>query len=445
VRTLTLDLARHNLTIKVWLLLISASSLAGAIEPSTTVVLTDGGVHRLVRNGQPYFVRGAGGHTHLAQLAAAGGNSIRTWGTDHLDEILDEAHRLGLTVCVGLWLGHERHGFDYGDRTAVLEQLDACRSTVQNYKDHPAVLMWGIGNEMEGDGTNPAIWHAVDEIAREVKRIDPGHPTMTVIAELGDSKIGSIERSCPSIDIVGVNSYGGLMTVGDRYRAAGGSKPYIITELGPPGPWEVGKTPWGSPIEMTSTAKGSWYADGYRAAVTEQDGRCLGSYAFYWGHKQETTATWFGMLLPDGSRLAAVDALAAAWTGTPPKNLCPRILSLEADRTAKLRPGQTVAAKLSATDPENDRLTFRWVLRSDSGTLGSGGDPQEDELSYDAAVSASGPAATVTMPHVAGGYRLFAYVVDDHGGAAVANLPLHVEESMTTEDPPDRTRPSESR
>jgi hypothetical protein len=429
----------------VCLLLVAASCIAGSPEPSTTVVLTDGGTFRLVRNGEPYFVRGVGGDTHLAELAEAGGNSIRTWGADNLDEILDEAHRHGLTVCVGLWLGHERHGFDYHDRSAVQQQLDGCRRTVQRYKDHPAVLMWGVGNEMEGDGTNPEIWRAVEQIAREIKQIDPDHPTMTVIAELGDGKIQNIERFCPSIDIVGVNSYGGLMSVGKRYRAGGGSKPYIITELGPPGPWEVGKTPWGSPLEMTSTAKGRWYADGYRAAVSEQDGLCLGSYAFYWGHKQETTATWFGMLLPDGSRLAAVDALVEAWTGTPPANLCPRILSLETDRTGDLGPGQTIVANIAATDPENDPLSFRWVLQSDSKTIGSGGDHQEDEASFDAAVSSSGPAAKVIMPDAAGGYRLFAYVADDHGGAAVANVPLHVEGRTTAIDSTNRTASPESR
>jgi hypothetical protein len=418
--------ARRTLIMTICLTGLSAWLIAGGFEGTTTVVVTDGGAHRLLRNGQPYFVRGAGGHTHLAELTAAGGNSIRTWGTDALVEILDEAHRHGLTVCVGLWLGHERHGFDYGDQSAVRRQLDGCRETVQRFKDHPAVLMWGIGNEMEGDGTNPEIWRAVEDIAREVKRIDPDHPTMTVIAELGNGKLQSVERYCPSVDIVGVNSYGGLKTVGARYRAAGASKPYIVTELGPPGPWEVGKTRWGSPIEMTSTAKAEWYAEGYRAAVTAQDGLCLGSYAFYWGHKQETTATWFGMLLPDGSRLGAVDSMVEAWTGVAPRNLSPRILSLEADPTT-VGPGQTVAAKVSVTDPESDRLEFRWVLRSDSGTVGSGGDFQEDETLFDDVVSASGPAASVTMPAAAGGYRLFAYVVDDHGGAAVANVPLSVQ------------------
>ena len=38
-----------------------------------------------------------------------------------------------------------------------------------------------------------------------------------------------------------------------------------------------------------------------------------------------------------------------------------------------------------------------------------------------------GSTATVTMPEGGGGYRLFAYVSDGRGGAAVANVPLYVE------------------
>ena len=80
---------------------------------SQVSVQSQNGRHQLLRNGTPYFINGAGGQTHLTQLVAAGGNSIRTWGTEGLDAILDAAHKNDLTVCVGLWLGHERHGFDY--------------------------------------------------------------------------------------------------------------------------------------------------------------------------------------------------------------------------------------------------------------------------------------------------------------------------------------------
>lgn len=407
--------------------LVTTLWLTDAAAQSKVVLETSAGKHRLLRDGQPYLVKGVGGDSRLDALAAAGGNSIRTWGTDNLKEILDAAHKHQLTVCVGLWLGHERHGFNYQDESAVVQQLNDSLTAIRKYKDHPAVLMWGIGNEMEGAGTNPAVWYAVDHIARECRRIDPNHPTMTVIAELGDHKVQSIERFCPHIDIIGVNSYGGISSLADRYRAAGGTKPYIVTEHGPHGPWEAGKTKWNSPIEATSTAKGESYASGYRKAVTQQPGLCLGSYAFLWGQKQETTATWFSMLLPDGSRLAAADAMTEAWTGSPPSNRCPRIESLKVDRTGNLKPGETIKASLVSSDPEDDAQRIKWLLRYDSGTIGVGGDSQAEETAFAGAVSGQGADVTVTVPVGGGAYRLFAYVYDGHGGAAVANVPLHVD------------------
>lgn len=396
---------------------------------SRVTIQEDAGEYQLLRNGKRYVVRGVGGNSYLEQLAAAGGNSIRTWSTDGLGELLDKADEHGLTVCVGMWLGHERHGFDYQNEASVTKQLNDCLASVRKYKDHPAVLLWAVGNEMEGDGKNPAIWYAINHIAREIKRIDPNHPTMTVIAELGENenKLHSIARFCPDIDIVGVNSYGGISSLAERYERSGIAKPYLVTEHGPHGPWEVGKTRWGSPIEASSTEKAKSYANGYQNTVIEQPGLCLGSYAFLWGHKQETTATWFGMLLPDGSRLGAVDSMTEAWTGKAAPNRCPRIDSLTVGRAGGLKPGEKIEAQLGASDPEGDQLDIEWILRQDGGTIGVGGDYQAEEASFAEAISAKGMSASMTIPEGGGGYRLFAYVKDGHGGAAVANVPLYVD------------------
>lgn len=406
---------------------IFAGLSSNLFAQSKVIVRSTGNTHELLRNGKPFTVKGAGGTTHFDKLAAAGGNSIRTWSAENLDEILAAAQKHDLTVCVGMWLGHERHGFNYQDQAAVLSQLESCLNTVRKYKDHPAVLMWGIGNEMEGDGNNPAIWYAVNHIAREIKAIDPHHPTMTVIAELGERKVQNINRFCPNIDLIGINSYGGLSSLPERLAKTDNRKPYIVTEHGPLGPWEVEKTTWNTPLEPTSTKKAKRYADGYRKNAIDQKGNCLGSYAFLWGHKQETTATWFGMLLPDGTRLAAVDAMSEAWTGRPPKNRCPEIANLKTDAFGKLTPGEIVKARLSVSDPENDKLTVRWILRQDSGTIGVGGDFQSEEVAFKGAVKSQGIEATLTVPEGGGGYRLFAYAFDGQGGAAVANVPLYVD------------------
>ena len=241
----------------VGILTLLAGPVHSVCGQSTVVVQQQDGKFQLLRNGQPYRINGVGGETYFAELAALGGNSVRTWGADRLGEILDSAHAHGLTVCAGIWMGHQRHGFNYQDATSVEKQLQDALAVVAKYKDHPALLMWAVGNEAEGEGNDPSVWYAINHVAREVKRLDPNHPTMTVIAELGESgrKVQRVERFCPDIDILGVNSYGGIESIPERYRQAGGVKPYIITEHGPLGPWEVGKTTWGAPIEATSGEK----------------------------------------------------------------------------------------------------------------------------------------------------------------------------------------------
>jgi hypothetical protein len=366
-------------------------------------------------------------------LADCGGNSIRTWGADEgLQEQLDQAQRLGLTVTVGIWLGHERHGFDYADPSQVAAQLERSRKAIQRYKDHPAVLMWGIGNEMEGydKGDSPTIWKAVNDIATMAKEVDPNHPTMTVIAEIGGERVPCINRFCPAIDVIGVNSYGGGPTLGRRYReVGGGSKPFIFTEFGPPGAWEAPKTPWGAPLEPTSTDKADLYRKTYESSVLpEKDKLCLGSYAFLWGAKQEATATWFGMLLPDGSRTEAVDALAELWTARPLANRCPQIRSLRiADGQSQAAPGAIVHATLETADPEHDALEVQWQLHREVEGHSTGGDHQAAPPTYpDAILRSDSRGAEVRLPTELGGYRLFAFVRDGHGGAAVANVPVQV-------------------
>jgi hypothetical protein len=400
-----------------------------AEEPVEVRLVSTGEGHQLLRGGKPYFIRGAGGDGPLTALAAAGGNSLRTWGTDHLDAKLAEAHRLGLTVAVGIWLGHERHGFDYNNADQVAAQYEQARQTIERYKNHPAVLLWGLGNEMEGyeRGNNAAVWSAVNNLAGMAKQLDPNHPTMTVVAEIGGDRVKNLHRLCPNIDIVGINSYGGIDTLPKRYAEAGGTKPYLVTEFGLPGVWELKKNAWGATPEPTSTEKAKLYRRSYEQAIESQRGKCLGSYVFAWGHKQEATATWFGMFLPDGSKLAAVDVMTELWSKKSPANLCPAIERLEWKDADEVQPGATVRAVLQASDPERAKLRVRWVLSREAESLGTGGDAEEAPATIDDAfIAADDQHADIKAPAEPGGYRLFAYVYDGGGGAAVGNLPLLV-------------------
>ena len=387
------------------------------------------GRFQLLCNGQPYFIRGAcADERRLHSIAAAGGNSIRLWSDEKLGGSLDEAQALGLTVCAGLWVGQVRQGFDWGDAAALAQQRERLRATVTRYKDHPALLLWAIGNEMEDpQGRNGAVWTAINDLAAMVKQIDPRHPTMTVIAEIGGEKVKNIHRLCPAIDVIGINSYGGASTLGARYSSLGGTKPYILTEFGPPGIWEIKKDPIGAFPEPTSTEKADIYRRAYQGAVLEQPGVCLGSYVFYWGQKQEVTSTWFSILLRDGSRLGAADAISELWTGKPPANRSPVIAMLKISGEASGNAGAMIEATLTASDSENEPLRADWLLQRDPGEFGTGGDREEEPPVFDEAIIHGDlHGAQVRLPTEAGLYRLFVNVRDNHGGAATANVPLRV-------------------
>ncbi len=412
-------------------------------EPSTVrVVRTETG-YQLLFNGEPYFIRGAGavGAIRLDLMKRMGGNSIRTWAADGLLPMLDEAQEKGITVMIGLWVAHGRHGFDYSNPEMVARQLEEMRQKVRRYKNHPALLLWGVGNEAEGNGEDENFWRALNDIAAMIKVEDPDHPTVTVLAEIGGPKIAMLKRLCPAIDILGVNSYKGLQTLPERLQKAGWTKPYIMTEYGPPGPWswEVPTTKWGAPIELTSTEKAAYYEKGYNAAVATQSGRCLGSYAFIWGDKQEGTSTWFGLLLPDGSILGSTLSVSKMWTGKDPLEQAPEIIALKSKAFAKeVRQGQAIRVTLQTKHNEKDPLTVRWDLRDEKAAKRPGSDAEFEPNAYSIDVlKESSNELYFRAPKVDGPYRLFVYVVDGHGYVATANMPFYVGKA-----PVEKTNPA---
>ena len=381
-------------------------------------------------------MRGAGGFQHLELLVACGGNSIRTWGVNEsTGDLLDRAHELGLTVSLGLWLGHDRHGFDYDDPKQVAKQKKEIRQAVLKHRHHPALLLWGVGNEMEGfkSGDDPNIWKAVNDIAKMIQKLDPHHPVMTTTADIGGERVPNVGK-CPDIDIHGVNSYGGGPSLPERYLQAGGTRPLLFTEYGPRGTWEIAFNDFGVPPEKTSTAKAEVYRQVWNKTIANNP-HVLGGYVFLWGWKTEATATWYGLFLPDGTRLGGVDALSDAW-GRPPTNRVPLVTPLESDKGQRLRPGEVVNISWSVTDPEGDPLTTTWSLHRELENYFTGGDAQSMSPRMLKAIRTFDvEKATIKLPKSEGVYRLYATTRDNHGGGANANIPLLVGKPRQKGDP----------
>jgi hypothetical protein len=418
------------------LLFLLCSSLSFAATPVKVQVRKDSDGWTLLRDGKPYYIYGAGGHGNLELLKQLGGDSVRTWSAAELERgsLLADAQRLGITIAAGLWLAPERHGFNYNDPAEVKKQFDASLATVDKFKNEPAILVWGVGNEMEGDGTKPEIWKAVNDIAREIHRRDPNHPTMTVIAGTGPGaiKLVNFMKYCPDVDILGINSYGAMATLVDEVRAKKLDRPYIVTEFGPIGWWERPRTSWGAPIEQTSTEKAETYRNSYEHSVKGAGKLAFGSYVFLWGAKQERTHTWFNLLLPDGKggveRTSAVDAISHEWTGKWPAERAPEISPIKTDADQKeLAPGSEWAASVEATDPDGDHLTYVWEVREETHDAKEGGDAEAAPAAHpEAMLHQNGHTAKFRAPQQPGAYRLYVAIHDGKGGIATANVPFYV-------------------
>jgi hypothetical protein len=380
----------------------------------------------LVVDGRLFQARGAAGRTRLDVLKALGANTVRTYG-DETGQVLDDAARLDLKVIAGVWLEPPRRGFDYRDRAAVEAQLKAIGDVVARYRGHPALLMWGVGNEVEGELVDDAlVWPAIEEAARLVKSLDPAHPTMAVLAEAGGDKVRRLRERSPSIDVLGVNAYGdGLLSLPDRVRAQGWTGPIVVSELGPLGQWQAGKTAWGAALEPSSTDK----AGALRRYLTAVAPGTAGHLVFLWGHKQEVTPTWHSLLLPSGEWTEAAEVMASAWNGkTPGGNRAPRITRLALDPAPVWRRSDTGRAALDAHDPDGDALAVEWSVMAESTDLGKGGDAEARPADFARAVrQVDARTHRVAVAGLAAGsYRLFAIVRDGKGAAATANVPFRI-------------------
>jgi hypothetical protein len=193
----------------------SASIQSSArLAPKPTVAVTGSDYqYAYLVNGEPTVVRGMGYNPVYHELPAeerqallardflemreAGVNTVLGWTTEEFDELLlDQAQQQGLGIILPFDLAP---GLDYSDpdlRDAVRRDVLAW---VARYRDHPAVRMWGIGNEVLHKLVYPSWMHLVGDpllearadafaqwyvdLIDEIHRVDPDHPIIYRDAE----------------------------------------------------------------------------------------------------------------------------------------------------------------------------------------------------------------------------------------------------------------------
>ncbi len=409
------------------------------------IVKTDN-QYQLLVNEQPFMAKGAGisfsENSNFKALKEAGGTALRTWSTEFASETLDSAAKYGLMVALGLDIEKELHSFDYENEKAVQHQIARLKKEVDQFKDHPNLLCWVAGNELnllfDEDGSlklvNPKTYIALNEVVNYIHEVDPHHPVTTTFAGGMKEHIDLALKHCPNLDFISLQAYGDLGAIPEMVKAAQLTKPFMVTEFGPLGHWERPFTEWGREIEEASAPKAKGYTQRMQQGLTNNEsGLNVGYFAFLWGQKQERTPTWYSIFHKTGEATATVDELTKYWTGKYPQNRAPQVDSMKLDgRNAVdniyLRPASEYRAKVFASEPNQDPMTYKWFVLKEVEERSQGGAKELEPPQVDLKGLTEGKEAVQFIsPSATGDYRLFVYVYDGKGKVGNANIPFFVQ------------------
>ncbi|MFE2267080.1 discoidin domain-containing protein [Streptomyces griseosporeus] len=416
---------------------------AGTGTPASGAVKVEGGQGswRLTAGGQPYTVKGvtwgpaiADAPTYLPDVRAMGANTIRTWGTDGSSKaLLDAAASNGIRVINGFWLqpgGGPGSGgcVNYVTDTAYKNNsLTEFAQWVEAYKSHPATLMWNVGNESvlglqncysgsELEAQRNAYTSFVNDVARKIHSIDPDHPVTSTDAWTGAWPY--YQRNAPDLDLSAVNAYNGVCQVRQDWIDGGYTKPYIVTETGPAGEWEVPNDVNGVPDEPTDVQKADAYTKAW-TCVTGHQGVALGATLFHYGTEHDFGGVWFN-LVPDGMKRLSYYAVKRAYTGSTAGDDTPPVIStMSVSPTSTAPAGGEFTVRADVRDPDGDPVTYKVFL--------SGNHADGDKRLVEAQWRATGNGTfAVTAPQKLGVWKVYLQAEDGHGNAGIETRSVKV-------------------
>jgi len=443
------------------------------IEAEQISIEFDGstGRYRVLSNLTGYLgvngtVRGAGGLHHTEAAVNAGADALRTWGLDQMDRTIGDAEDAGLKISAGLWLPHWSGRYkeceDLEEDAFWMSARENYVAGVRKYKNSPAILWWTVGNEMELEvnpsAGNDCVWKRVEWIAQAVKEEDPNHPVGTCLAGVAKPKVTSIDELCPSLDFVGVNSYGDdALHVGPQLREWGWTRPFALLEFGPRGHWASPMTEFGSYVEESSTEKVPRYNNTCYSCY--EDELCIGAFAFVWGWKWEKTGTWYNLFnewtavtenvtvpCPD-CESEVMAALHKCWSGEARVDLPPSVHSVQvdgevlADYSFTVPQSQAVTLQVNASHPAGKDMVAIWAVTKEVVSDAIGGAHEDtnqllDTIWQEQAHTATGLEVSLNTSQLANGniYRMYVFVRQDPATCegncdaqeAVASLPFYI-------------------
>lgn len=225
---------------------------------------------QILVNGEPFLIKGVGYqptpigeypwscdiysnpqiyNRDLPLLREMGCNVIRTWDRVTSYEFLDACWNNGenpIYLIMGFWINAKEQGGkqrDITDSSYRIEIIESFKNYVSQFKDHPSVLMWLPGGEMnyqcESNGIDKKFWYTLlNELSFAAYQIEGNsyHPVTTdngEIAEIGDDLLNTNDESLPGLDVWGATIYRGntFGTLFTEYEAKS-AKPFWIAEFG---------------------------------------------------------------------------------------------------------------------------------------------------------------------------------------------------------------------
>jgi len=179
-------------------------------------------------------------------LRVMGSNTLRLWSwhpnADHT-HFLDDAFNDGedsMYVIAGFWIegGYNIDPDDPQNQREIIKQdfLDMVRV----HMNHPAILMWCIGNELNADWMYGQkldhLFSLINEMALAAKQLEGRtyHPTTTALMDVNlDSIIRTYDKKVPELSVWGANVYRGK-SFGDLFSSYSGlsEKPLVVLEFG---------------------------------------------------------------------------------------------------------------------------------------------------------------------------------------------------------------------
>ncbi|EFH83783.1 coagulation factor 5/8 type domain protein [Ktedonobacter racemifer DSM 44963] len=393
--------------------------------PSVIHVTGTQGNWQLNVNGSPYQVKGltygppaAAADAYMPDLKSMGVNTIRTWGTDASSKpLLDSAAAYGIKVVNGFWLNQ---GADYlNDTTYKTNALNDIKNWVTTYKSHPGVLMWDVGNEViltmqntysgtQLEQERNAYAQYVDQVAQAIHAIDPNHPVTSTDAWTG--AWAYYKANSPNLDLYAVNSYGAVCSVKQDWINGGYTKPYILTEGGAPGEWEVPNDANGVPTEPTDMQKRDAYPSDWNC-ITGHTGVALGGTLFNYGIENDFGGVWLNLLTGGWKRLA-YHSLKQAYSGQSSANTPPVISSMSVSPSTNVPAGGQFTVSVSASDPNNDPIRYNLMFTHKYVDGGTG-------LSYATFTQTGTGTFSVTAPQQMGVWKVYVYAYDGQGNVGI--------------------------